>query len=135
MSNFMTKVELGMEISPNVLENILVDAAKDVGWKASIRNGHRREYSLGSVHEKYVYTGSEVILKGAFLRAARADYQKDRTVIDHFIIYSGSLIFRSGVATDTEVKKYLDAVSQRVQEYRLRAVAGDGPSSTRSLVA
>ena len=111
MGNFMTRVDLGEEIPPEALEHILVGAAQDLGWRARTREKYTREYHRSEEVQKYLHT--EVLLRGLFLPAARVVFYRDKPTNDYIKIDSGNYLF-SGIATDREVRRYLQAVSQRI---------------------
>lgn len=107
-------VNLGKEIPVGVLEKILLDAAADVGWKASVNDYYTTEYRLGSLHHEERYRWTDVNLKGSFLPLAKIDFYKDRSTNDHISLYYG---FGEGFSTTREIERYLLAVSKRVETF------------------
>ena len=105
------EVKLGKSIVTARLETILIGAAGDIGWNASVERVHSNVYKLGSVQKETPYLWSEVRLKGAFLPLANITLDEKEWFHDSVRLYFG-------FATQKEVMRYLHAVSQRVQEYQ-----------------
>jgi len=104
----MAEVKIGRSVDYKELERALVEAAKDVGWDAKVRDvfssGYRIDSSVESTKD-YLYT--EIRLRGVFLPTMRALIHKD-TRQSSFNIWTG---FPFGVALGYEVRGYLKAVS------------------------
>ena len=106
------KVNLGQEIPVGVLEKILLDAASEVGWKASVKDSYSTEYRLGSLHREEKYQWTDVKLRGSFLPLAEIDFNKNRPTNDDINLYYG---FGYGFSTKKEIERYLLAVSKRIE--------------------
>ena len=100
----MTKVNIGKTVNYETLETALVKAAKDVGWKAQVKDEFEKIYKLGSVKEVQVYDATNFFLRGKLFNAMQVRiYGKKPT--DYFFV-------RMGFASEKRVQEYLNAVSQ-----------------------
>ena len=112
----MTKVDITKTVEYSTLEDALRKAAKEVGWKFSIRDVFEESYKLGSVQEIKEYNYTVVRLssedrRGLIQSTDRATVMiYGRTPKDKFIINRSVL----GYTTEEEIKKYLDAVSRNL---------------------
>ncbi len=106
----MTKVDITKTVEYSTLEDALRKAAKEVGWKFSVRDVFEKSYKLGSAQEikEYNYTVVRLSSEDSTDRATVIIY--DRTPKDKFIINKSVL----GYTTEEEIKKYLDAVSRNL---------------------
>lgn len=112
----MSRASIKLEkiIPPDKLEEILIGAAQEVGWKAVVADHFSKIYRLGSVHEEKRYSWTNLNLWGTFLPMAQITFDK-RTSTAEVDLYSG---FGTGFATEKELRKYLIALSQRVADYQ-----------------
>ena len=116
----MPKVELGKAIPSPELENILIVAAKEVGWKAKARDvlSLNQNVPPGVLS---VYRARRVELRGAFLPTAIVDFEEHGNN-DSIRLWYG---FGVGFATTKEVKEYLHTVLQQVRNYQSPVAQSD----------
>ena len=104
----MTEVKIGKVVDYKALENAIREAAKDLGWKVSIKENFEKHYELGSVHEVQQYWNTDFNLKGFLLPAMQITvYKKDP--IDNFYVNK-----YDGFASESKMKQYLSAVSKHL---------------------
>jgi hypothetical protein len=96
---------------------MLVDAAREMGWKAEVVDDTRKEYQLGSVHETKVYNSSQVKLKGMIRQKFGITFWKNRPTNERVLLYTPQIPWLNYVSK-REVDRYLQALSQRVQAYQ-----------------
>ena len=100
----MTKVNLRKTVNYDTLETALVKAAKDVGWKAQVKDEFEKVYNLGSVKEAQVYDSTRFFLRGKLFNAMQVIiFNKEPR--DYFFVYRG-------FASEKRVQEYLSAVSK-----------------------
>lgn len=103
-------VKLGKSIQPDKLEQILVDAAKEVGYKAKVRDLTREHYELledGFVQE---YKETVIRLKKLFIPLMEVYFSRHRPNDSLWIDYG----FGFGLSTRSTAEKYLAAVSKQL---------------------
>ena len=108
----MTKVGIGRTVTYKDLERALLEAAKELGWKARVQDKFSTEYRLGSVQKVQEYDGTRVFLRGSFLPTMQVIINS-KSPTDRFYVWSGAPF---GVALPFEVRKYLEAVSRHLPQ-------------------
>ena len=108
------KVDIGKMVDYKTLENALLKAAGEVGWKAKVRDQLEKDYRLGSVEDVESYSYTLVELRcgiGGLFRAMQV-YIRDKDLpTDTFHVWTG---IPHGWASEEKVRKYLDAVSRNL---------------------
>ncbi|MBM3233475.1 hypothetical protein FJZ19_00090 [Candidatus Pacearchaeota archaeon] len=109
------QVEIGKRISGEALERILLDAAKDIGLNASSEDVYDTQFVLGSVREEKVYKRTKIQLRGRVLPLIEISEIKKKDTRSWFAVSTGVEFPPFGFASQRTVKKYLEAVSKRVE--------------------
>lgn len=108
----MVGVELGRKVEYEVLEKALLEAAHEMGMRASVRDITRMDYQLGSVREVQEYVRTDISLRGRVLPQMQVSVDKrDSPKISYFFIDGVPF---GGFASPKKVKRYLDAVSKNL---------------------
>lgn len=109
-------VKLGKRIDQEQLEDILIKAGKDMGWRVKPIDDYQTNFKLGSVSEEKVVTGRHLNFRGAifpimkiYLRDVFGDTPRDRITLYTEPAYGVTLLKR-------EVKKFLEHLSKYVAE-------------------
>lgn len=107
-------VDIGRKrMSGKELEEILLKAAKDVGFRARSIDQFEKKYSLDPVpKEQKVYAGTIIMLRGRILPIAKISGIEKRLEISKFGITIPLFSFRS----PKQIKKYLNAVYEHIYE-------------------
>lgn len=123
MPLFPVEVKLEQPLPPQQLEDILVAAATDVGWKVRVKDQYREKYKYSedgrdgfgiiSLKRERVYTSTDINLRGMIIPAANVNYIKTGNEPINRISIGYGLFW--GVALRYEVEKYLGAVSERLK--------------------
>lgn len=106
----MTFVNMKKEVDCVTLEKALLEAAKEMGWKAKVKEKFRRGYSLSSGKETQSYVHTRIKLKGRILPAMEIYFKKENLWFE----FGGDWPF-SGIASKGKIKKYLNTVSENLQ--------------------
>jgi len=106
------RVDIGKQVNYKTLETALIEAAKEVGWKARIKDEFERNYKLGPAQKTQDYSHTMINLRGKVFPAMRIFIpDKNRNSSDSFFVWRG---FPHGMASEKKVQKYLGAVSERL---------------------
>ncbi|MEK6951322.1 MAG: hypothetical protein AABX13_06385 [Nanoarchaeota archaeon] len=122
MDLFETEVKLGRNIPSLDLEKMLIEAAREMGWKVQVVESKKKEYQLGSVQEREVYQSTSINLKGTFFPKFRVLFRKNLLTNNNVFLYN-PLSSSISPVTEREVNRYLQALSQRVQAYQAAEAA------------
>lgn len=122
MDLFETEVKLGRNIPSLDLEKMLIEAAREMGWKVQVVESKKKEYQLGSVQEREVYQSTSINLKGTFFPKFRVLFRKNQLTNNNVFLYN-PLSSSISPVTEREVNRYLQALSQRVQAYQAAEAA------------
>lgn len=109
----INKVNLRETVEYKTLEDALVKAANELGWKVvEIKDSFATDFELGSVREVERYTHTEIKLKKILPQMrirTHGQYAKGPT--NCFYVWVG---FPFGVASEKKVRQYLEAVSENL---------------------
>jgi len=109
-------IEIGKRIAGDELERILVEAAEEVGLKATSIDEQRTEYGLGPVYKEQVYSGTTIRLRGSVFPIAEVSGIKKGEERDWFSIgtrfNTTSPYF--GFGSEKQIEEYLRAVSEHL---------------------
>lgn len=109
----MTTVNLKETVGYETLIEALKKAAKELGWKASVKECYRREYKLGSLEEIQEHDKTKISLNGRLLPACEVIlyYKGPRRL---FYLNTGFWCTPYGFASKEKVKQYLEMVSEEL---------------------
>ena len=80
----MVRVNLGMEVSGERLEEVLINSATDMGFSYSVDDFHGKEYMLNPVRIEEIYRGSRLEIKG-LCSHFRVDFNREAS-FDYFFL-------------------------------------------------
>tara|TARA_Y100000310_G_C20694967_1_gene824971 strand:+ start:308 stop:643 length:336 start_codon:yes stop_codon:yes gene_type:complete len=111
----MEGIKIGKNVSPEILEDALRNAAKEVRWRVrDVDRFTENNRTLGPVYKKNrKYKWTDLKLRGAFLPAMEISFNKRDETISWFNIHTG---IGFGVALPYEVDKYLKAVRKNLYD-------------------
>ena len=110
-------VDIGRRITGEALERILLEAAKELGLKARVKDNFRGEYKLGSVTLEERYEGTEIRLWGRVLPIATITGINKESESDWFAVSTG-VVPHLGFGSERQIKAYLSLVSAKLPQQK-----------------
>ena len=103
----MVIINLGKKVSGKELEKVLLEAAKNLGFKTKIQEDFRVKYELGSVKKKIIYDGTTITLRKHFRYIGRLFFnrEEDRDWL---------ILFDHPSYSEKKIMRYLDAISEKI---------------------
>ena len=111
----MAIVDLGKQVDREHLKIILIETAREKGFRVKIKDNYNKGYQLGSVKETKKLRYTDIILTGRLFRAMTLSILGQalfsEASVNAFGVYTGS---GSGCAGKKTIREYLEAVSAKI---------------------
>jgi len=103
----MAIINLGKKIPGTELEKVLLEAARELGFKVKAKDKFNIEYELGSVKKKNVYDDTTITLRKHFRHIGRLSFNREED--RNWLILWGYPGY-----SEKKIIKYLDVISKKI---------------------